>query len=90
VSLRRNYYDKFVRDGGGWAGVEDILRHVHHFLELGGEDILALGSDFDGAAMPDYISGVEKIENLVNALPPDVADKILYKNANRFFGRENK
>jgi membrane dipeptidase len=87
-----NYYGKFVRDGGS-GSVDDILRHIHHFLELGGEDVLALGSDFDGADMPDYLSGADKIHVLIDALrrsgiPETVVAKILSQNAIRFFGRE--
>jgi len=30
---------------------EAVLRHVYRMLELGGEDVIACGSDFDGAAI---------------------------------------
>lgn len=36
----------------GRAGVEDILRHLEHFLGLGGEKSVALGMDLDGIDRP--------------------------------------
>lgn len=85
-----NYYKSFIRDDGEDGDIGDLMRHVHHFLELGGQDVLALGSDFDGADMPPYLDGLDKIENLVAALErsglaPDVVEKILFGNASRFF-----
>ena len=85
-----NYYDRFILDGGGSAAIDDLLRHVYHFLELGGEDVLALGSDFDGADVPDYLSGADKIPDFISALyrsgiPGDTITKILSQNVMRFF-----
>lgn len=85
-----NYYKPFLREDGADGSIDDLLRHAHHFLELGGEDTLALGSDFDGAEVPAYISGVEKLGFLIDALersgiPARIVDKIVYQNAERFF-----
>ncbi|MCL2068449.1 MAG: dipeptidase [Oscillospiraceae bacterium] len=85
-----NYYDHFIREGGGSSDAGDLLRHIHHFLELGGEDVLALGSDFDGADTPPYISGADKIGSLIDAMGRSgiskaVISKILSHNAVRFF-----
>lgn len=85
-----NYYKNFLRDDGKDGTIGDLLRHAHHFLELGGENTLALGSDFDGAEVPDYINGIGKIGFLEESLeksgiPAAVVGKILFHNANRFF-----
>lgn len=84
-----NFYDNFILRDGNSLHVDDLLRHIHHFLELGGEDVLALGSDFDGADMPPYVSGVEKLPDLIGAMewsgiPAAVVEKIRYQNARRF------
>lgn len=86
-----NYCKRFIRDDGENGTVADLIRHAHHFLELGGEDTLALGSDFDGTDVPDYISGVEKLGFLAEAFEKSgisraVTDKILFINAAKFFG----
>jgi membrane dipeptidase len=85
-----NYYNDFIVEEGASASIVDLLKHVHHFLDLGGEDTLALGSDFDGADIPPYLDSVEKIVVLFEAMeksgiPADVVEKIRYGNAERFF-----
>ena len=87
-----NYYNDFIVDGGSSVDISDLLRHVHRFLELGGENTLALGSDYDGADLPPYISGIEHIQYFADSLersgiPPAIAEKILYKNTSDFFER---
>lgn len=83
-----NYADHFLAEGGN-ASVEDILRHIHHFLALGGENTIALGSDFDGANLPADLNGLDRIGVLIDALvcsgiPEATVEKILFQNANRF------
>jgi membrane dipeptidase len=89
-----NYCDDFILDGGGSVEAEDFIRHVHHFLALGGEDTLALGSDFDGADVPEYISDMAKTGFIIeemrrSGIPEAVIEKICSQNAVRFFaGKE--
>lgn len=85
-----NYSTHFIREGGGSESIEDLLRHVHHYLELGGKGTLALGSDYDGTDIPPYLDGLGRIETLFEALdrsgiPQPVVEDILFHNANRFF-----
>lgn len=42
-----NFYPVFLREGGR-AGLEDIIRHAAHMLDVAGEDHIGLGSDWDG------------------------------------------
>lgn len=84
-----NYYRNFIVDGGETTSISDLLKHVHHFLELGGENTIALGSDFDGADIPGYLDSVEKVDSLYDALLADglgkeLAEKILFGNAYNF------
>ncbi len=46
------------------AGFDDVLKHVEHFWELGGENTLSIGSDFDGAEVPPELDSLEKVEDL--------------------------
>ena len=40
-------YPYFVNERGK-AGIEDLIRHIEHLFYVGGEDFVAIGTDFDG------------------------------------------
>lgn len=42
-----NFYPYFL-NGKEKAGTDDLLRHIEYMYQLGGEDFIALGTDFDG------------------------------------------
>ena len=70
--------------------IDDIIRHTEHFLSLGGEKTVCLGSDFDGTDMPDDVSGVESMEKLYELFlrynySEDTVRDIFWDNAHRFF-----
>ena len=46
----------------------DALRHLDHLIEKLGESGVALGSDFDGTMIPDFIKDARGLPNLVNAM----------------------
>lgn len=82
-----NFYPVFV-NGGDDCTYDDLVRHIDHILALGGEDILAIGSDFDGAKMPKILSGIDKMESfyehLLKIYSSSMVDKIFYHNAKCF------
>jgi membrane dipeptidase len=51
--------------GLGW---DPILRHMDHLITHLGEDHVALGSDFDGAMVPDVIGDAAGLPRLMQAL----------------------
>ena len=84
-----NYYRSFLR-ADGQLTPEDLFAHVDRFLELGGEDCLALGSDFDGADLPPWLDSPEKAAGLYGAFRERgygaaLCDKIFFENALDFF-----
>lgn len=85
-----NYFVKFLRDDGEVKGLDDLYRHVEHFLELGAEKNLALGSDFDGAKLPECLSTPAKSAGiyeylLSRGLSREQAEGIMFRNAQNFF-----
>ena len=90
-----NLYKGFLNDDPQKAGWEDVLRHVEHFLSLGGEDVLAFGADLDGGAREDFAAaGIEALEELYEVFlrqnyKKSLIDKIFYQNAADFFQKEN-
>ena len=74
------------------ANINSIVKHIEHFLSLGGENILAMGGDLDGTNLPDGFEGVQDIYKIANELQKlnyseALIDKIMYKNAFEFFKR---
>ena len=66
-------------------GIDYFMEHLNHIVERIGIDHVGLGSDFDGACMPDELTEVSQLPNLLNALQDNgfsTADieKFAYKN----------
>lgn len=70
---------------------DDVLRHVDHILETAGEDVLALGSDYDGCDVPSWLGPCDRIGSLHELLSRQfgraIADKVFFENAHGFFER---
>ena len=50
------------------TGVEVALRHLDHMLRLLGEDGVAIGTDYDGAVVPDALADVSTLGMLREAM----------------------
>ena len=84
-----NFYIDFLNEDGSKATMEDLYRHADHILELGGEDVLALGSDFDGCDVFADLDSLSKAFALgeffkSRGISQELAEKITYKNALSF------
>lgn len=57
-------------DGSARAegALDHAIRHLAHMIEMAGEDHVGLGSDFDGAPMPDRLQSAAELPNLVDAM----------------------
>lgn len=68
-----------------------LAAHLERFLRLGGEDTVALGSDFDGCDVPSWLDSGEKLQDLYRAVcggfGQRIADKLFFTNAADFFAR---
>lgn len=84
-----NFCKSFLGDEGD-DGFEAVYRHMAHILNLGGEDVIAIGSDFDGCEINPELAGVDKIPALEKFLlqkgfSKHLTGKIFFENANNFF-----
>lgn len=84
-----NFCKSFLGDESD-DGFDAVYRHISHILDLGGENILAIGSDFDGCNINPELAGVDKIPDLyayLNGKGMDFSllDKIFFDNAMNFF-----
>ncbi len=79
----------FARRFLGGNDVERVVDHLMHILDVAGEDVPALGSDFDGLVVParglDDISDMPRLTAALarRGLPEHVLHKILGGNALR-------
>ena len=92
-----NYYRAFIVER--WADgkeadeitFEELAAHIEHLLDLGGERVVALGSDFDGSTTPAWLDTCEKVtglhERIVAHFGADVAQRLFWDNARDFFVR---
>ena len=86
-----NYFNEFLTAEKRAATPDDLLRHLDHWLSLGGENTIALGSDYDGADIADWLTPCDQVA-AVHALVSSefgasVADDLFFNNARRFFAR---
>ena len=70
--------------------VTDILRHIEHYMSLGGENTVAMGCDLDGTDLPNGFSDISDLYKIINELQrlnysDELTDKLLYQNAFNFF-----
>lgn len=88
-----NLYGAFLRDDGRAATLDDALRHIEHFMALGGEGCLALGCDFDGCdLLPEGVTGARDMEALAEILLrhnylESTVNALFYDNAAAFIHR---
>lgn len=84
-----NFYRHFL--GGEFSTVENIAKHIDYMLSLGGEDIIAMGSDFDGAVLSEGLNGIGDVPKIEEYLltkmnySQELVDKLFFHNAVRFF-----
>jgi membrane dipeptidase len=82
----------FARKFLGGASIDAVVDHLLHIVDVAGEDVPALGSDFDGFVIPPLgLEDVAALPNLTAALsrrgvPVRVIKKILGENVLRVLG----
>ncbi len=88
-----NFYPEFLNSTKN-ATSDDIIRHIEHFLSLGGENHITLGTDFDGIEFtPLDITDCSEVYRLFDKLvkrnySDSLIQKIAYKNFLNFINFE--
>lgn len=78
-----NLYPKFLSLNEK-SDINDILKHIDYIINIGGEDCIGIGCDFDGInCMPENIYGVESLEFIIN----EVEKKYGFLVAEKFAGK---
>jgi membrane dipeptidase len=88
-----NLFIAHLRDEAqGRATVDDVLRHIEHYLALGGEHTITMGGDWDGARLPVGFETIADAQKLADAMAQKgysetLIQKIFYQNALDFIKR---
>lgn len=84
-----NFHEDFVREGGGVYTFDELAAHVDHWLSVGGEDLIALGADRDGANIPTWLADCSSqtylYERFSDRFGESIARKLFFENALAFF-----
>lgn len=85
-----NFCDKFLGTRRV-AQINDMIMHIKHIINVGGIDILALGTDYDGILNKVEIENPTEMYKLEYRLKNEgftnnEIEKIFYKNARRIIG----
>ena len=83
------FYPAFLGEGDV---LENVYKNIFHILDMGYEDYLSIGSDFDGADMDKRLYDISAVPTLYNYLKTkniseEILDKIFFYNAYNFFQR---
>ena len=81
------FYPEFLGDGDVF---ENVYKNIFHILDMGYEDYLSIGSDFDGVDMSDKLYDISYIPALYEFLKyknisENILNKIFFENAYNFF-----
>ena len=71
------------------ANIDDIIKHIDKYMELGGDKNIALGADLDGTELPKGFNGVYDIYKIADKLlslgySTELTERIFFKNAYEF------
>lgn len=86
-----NFCPPFVSENSSHTSVIGLVAHLQHIYQVGGADVLALGTDYDGITGTYEIRGYQDFDILNSALidagfTSTVLDHFWYKNAQRVLG----
>lgn len=66
-----NFAVAFLREDGRMLAdvpIEQMFRHLDHLIGILGEDRVGLGSDYDGAIVPDTLTTIADLPHLITAM----------------------
>ena len=77
-----NFATAFLREDGKMladVSLSQMLKHLDYLLEILGEDRVGLGSDYDGAVMPEKLTDLSGLPNLRRAMKQHGYDEKIIK-----------
>ena len=85
-----NFAKDFINGNADLSYADDIVRHALHIIEVGGIDVLAFGTDFDGIERNTEVDNASQMQIFYQkfkdaGLSEEDIEKIFYKNFLRVF-----
>ncbi|MGL4344282.1 MAG: dipeptidase [Cellulosilyticaceae bacterium] len=81
-----NFYNAFL-GSSTMSRMDDMMAHIDYLYQVGGSDVLALGTDFDGINCDLEVCNAGELDKLITKLScvysDDIIDKFCYSNAER-------
>lgn len=91
LNLYRSYITERAAPSSGEVTFDEFCAHIDHWLALGGEDVIAIGTDYDGSDVPEWIESCSQMTDLnaklIERFGHDVINKMFFRNAYDFFSR---
>lgn len=86
-----NFCGAFLSENGK-STTEAMVRHVRHIMNVGGREVIGIGTDFDGVEDELPISGCQHMSKLVEAFEKSgftsgEIEDVCYRNAEKFMER---
>lgn len=85
-----NFYPNFLTLGDESVTMRELALHLRHVMDLGGESVCVLGSDFDGMdALPEGISSAADLPRFAeylqkNGFSADFIDRFFFENGKNY------
>ncbi len=83
------FYSLFL-NGTKKTKISDIIIHLKHLIKIGGENVAAIGTDYDGIECEMFLKNCSEMQIFVDALIKEfginLSEKICYKNCMRVLG----
>lgn len=91
MNFYRSYLTERSTPSTGEVTFDEFCSHIDHWLSLGGEDVIAIGTDYDGSDVPAWIESCSDMPDLhaklADRFGQDVINKMFFQNAYAFFSR---
>ncbi len=85
-----NFFRLFIRDGEK-VPLHNFFEHIEYILNLGGEESIVFGADFDGCdgLFPEGIKGIQSMSYIYEMMKhhgfdESIINKIFFENSKRF------
>jgi membrane dipeptidase len=85
-----NFVPFFIEDNAKTVSLEQIIHHIKHIMDIGGESVISIGSDFHGDDSVYAIKDPSAMQSLFgcmkrNGFTDNQIERFAYKNAEAIF-----